>query len=322
MARSKSSTSRSQLGRKRVLLANPRGFCAGVTRAIDAVERALASFGKVYVRRAIVHNAGVIARLERMGAVFVNETDEVPHGSIVILSAHGVAKTVVHDARSSGLRVVDATCPLVAKVHSHVIKQHEQGRHIILVGHEGHPETIGTMGQVPTESVSLVSDVASLGALGFDRATKVAYAVQTTFSVSEARLVVEAIEARFDDVVGPRTSSICYATTNRQSAIAKIAERAGYVIVVGDLMSSNARRLVEVASGAGRGRAVLVASPDQLDWPSIDAASTIGMTAAASTPADAVENICEALATRGFAISEFDGVDEAARFKPVMLGTA
>lgn len=303
---------------RRVLLATPRGFCAGVVRAIDAVERALATYGPpVYVRRPIVHNQAVIARLERLGAIFVPEVADVPEGAVLIVSAHGVARAVRQSAGQH--RVLDATCPLVSKVHAHVLAQHAAGRHVLLIGHSGHPETVGTIGQVPAGSITLVANEGNLAELDLPARLPVAYAVQTTFSVAEARALIDAIEARFDDVVGPRAGNICYATTNRQSAIEAIAREADYVLVVGDASSSNANRLVEVAAAAGTGPATLIGSQLDLDWVLVEASQTIGMTAAASTPAHIVDSICDALAERGFVISEQTGVEEDVHFKPLVL---
>lgn len=308
---------------RRVLLANPRGFCAGVSRAVDAVERALSVFGPpVYVRRAIVHNRDVVKRLEAMGAIFVRETGDAPVGSIIILSAHGVGKEVAREAKARRQRVIDATCPLVAKVHAHVATHHRSGRHILLIGHADHPETVGTMGQVPVGAISVLTSLDDLDSLELPASTRIAYAVQTTFSVHDARILIEGIVRRFADVAAPRTGNICYATTNRQSAIERIAAKTDYVLVVGDPTSSNAKRLVEVAHRAGRGEAALVSGRSDLDWSIIDRMDTIGMTAAASTPSATVDNICDALAERGFFISETDGTEETVEFKPVVVGTA
>lgn len=305
---------------QRVLLANPRGFCAGVTRAIEAVEHALIAFGSpVYVRRPIVHNRAVTDRLTAMGAVFVQEVDEVPKGSVLFLSAHGVAPSVASAARARGLRIIDATCPLVAKVHAHVLGHYRAGRHVILIGHDGHPEVIGTMGQVPVGTVSLVSRSDEVERLHPPHTQGLAYAVQTTFAVREAQAIVTAIEARFGPVSGPRASNICYATTNRQKAIEAIAAQADCVIVVGDAMSSNANRLVEVARAAGCPEALLVSDHRDLDWAMIGGARTVGLTAAASTPDTCVRNVCDALAAKGFAIVEYEGFEETTMFRAVSL---
>lgn len=323
MASSKQRSLSNQGAERRVVLAKPRGFCAGVTRAIEAVERALALFGPpVYVRRPIVHNRDVIARLERLGAIFVKESSEVPDGAVLILSAHGAAQQVHRDSKSGDRHVFDATCPLVAKVHAHVVTQQHQGRHIILIGHAEHPETIGTIGQLPSGSFSLVCAVDEVQRLDLPPSTKIAFATQTTFSVRESHSIIAAITRKFADVAGPRSSSICYATTNRQTAIEAIAAQVDYVLVAGDAMSSNARRLVEVAAAAGGIDAVLVSGRDDLDWTRIDSARTVGLTAAASTPDSVVNNICDALADRGFVIGEYEGIEESVIFKPVAIGTA
>lgn len=304
---------------RRVLLANPRGFCAGVERAIAAVESALAQCGApVYVRRAIVHNGEVVARLEALGAVFVQEIEEIPHGAAAILSAHGSAATIKEAARARNLRLADAVCPLVAKVHNEVIGWHAAARHVLLIGHAGHPELVGTLGQVPVGAVSVIASAADLGALALSAATPIAYAVQTTFAQRDAAALIAAIAAQFADVQGPRASDICYATSNRQNAIEAIAHEADLVLVVGDPMSSNAQRLVEVAQAAGT-PAQLVSDPAELPTAQIAAAATVGLTAAASTPESAVRRICDALVAQGFTLYEAAGLRESMRFKPVDL---
>lgn len=306
---------------RRVLLANPRGFCAGVERAIAAVESALAQCGApVYVRRAIVHNGEVVARLEALGAVFVQEIEEIPRGAAAILSAHGSAATVKEAARARALRLADAVCPLVAKVHSEVIAWHAAGRHVLLIGHPGHPELIGTLGQVPAGAVSVIASTADIAALALPAATPIAYAVQTTFAQRDAAALIAALSAHFADVQGPRASDICYATSNRQNAIEQIAHAADLVLVVGDAMSSNAQRLVEVAQAVGT-PAQLVSDPAELPMAQITAAATIGLTAAASTPESAVRRVCDALVACGFTLYEAAGLRESMRFKPVDLSS-
>jgi (E)-4-hydroxy-3-methyl-but-2-enyl pyrophosphate reductase len=226
---------------------------------------------------------------------------------------------VIAAARTRALTIVDATCPLVAKVHADVIAHHRAGRLVLLIGHADHPEIVGTMGQVSDGAVVLVSTPADVARLGLPRGMKVAYAVQTTFAVREARDIISAIEARFADVAAPRSGNICYATTNRQAAIEAIAAEADYMLVVGDPRSSNANRLVDAALGVGCPKAVLANGEQDLDWRSIDAANTIGLTAAASTPASCVEEICRALADRGFSILEQEGFQESVLFKPVAI---
>ena len=307
-------------GRRRVLLANPRGFCAGVERAIEAVEQALQRHGKpVYVRRAIVHNRTVVERLEQQGAIFVQEVDEIPAGSVTVLSAHGSARSVKLAAQTRSLRVVDAMCPLVAKVHAEVEGWYRAGRHVLLIGHLGHPEVVGTLGQVPAGVVSVISHPDDLDVLDLAPNSAVAYAVQTTFSMRDAAVVIAAITQRFRDVAGPRANDICYATTNRQQAIETLAGRCDLVLVVGDPMSSNARRLVEVAKAAGCAEAQLIAEAVTLPLEAIAKATTIGLTAAASTPESAVSGVCAALVAHGFELIEVDGVVERVRFKPVLL---
>ena len=308
---------------RRVLLANPRGFCAGVQRAIDAVEQALELHGApVFVRRAIVHNQTVVARLESLGAVFVQEVDEVPEGAIAILSAHGSARSVRLAAQGRALRVVDAICPLVAKVHTEVEGWYRAGRHVLLIGHIGHPEVVGTLGQVPAGAISVVASPDDIDALDLPPNSAIAYAVQTTFGMRDADGMIGAIKARFRDVTGPRASDICYATSNRQSAIEEIATQADLVLVVGDTMSSNARRLVEVARAAGCAEAHLIADAAALPVDLVERATTIGLTAAASTPESAVDGVCEALSAHGFALEEADGTVEKVRFRPVSLAGA
>lgn len=305
---------------KRVLLANPRGFCAGVERAIDAVERALELYSApVYVRRAIVHNHNVVQRLERLGAVFVQEIDEIPQGSVAILSAHGSPKSIKIASDLRGLHVIDAICPLVAKVHSEVEKWYRSGRHILLIGHQGHPEIVGTLGQVPQGSISVISSSADLAGLALPRNTAVAYVTQTTFSVEDSALLIADIVSRFDDVAGPRSDDICYATTNRQNSIRAIALISDHVIVAGDPTSSNAQRLVETAKAAGCRFVHLVSDAAQIPLSTITNASTIGLTAAASTPDTIIDDICQTLAARGFVLEEAEGKIERVKFRDIVL---
>ena len=305
---------------RKVLLANPRGFCAGVQRAIDVVEQALERHGApVYVRRAIVHNRSVVESLERQGAIFVQEVEDIPEGAIAILSAHGSSRAVKLAAQGRNLRVVDAICPLVAKVHAEIEAWYRAGRHVLLIGHIGHPEIVGTLGQVPAGAASVVSRPQDLDALDLPPNTAIAYAVQTTFAAREAAETIAEIERRFADVAGPRSSDICYATTNRQNAIEAIAPHCDLVLVVGDTMSSNARRLVEVAQAAGCADARLIANADALPLETVEAAQTIGLTAAASTPESLISGVCAALTALGFEIIEAEGEQEQVRFKPVAL---
>lgn len=307
------------LPRLRVLLAAPRGFCAGVDRAIVAVEDALERFGApVYVRRPIVHNLTVVRALETKGAVFVEELEQVPEGAIILSSAHGAARTVAHDASRRGLNWFDAVCPLVSKVHREVVRHHRAGRHVILIGHHGHPEIEGTVGQVPDGAVSVVGDVTQLRALPLQPSQAVAYAVQTTYSVEEADAIIGALKEAFDDVQGPSGSDICYATTNRQAALRAIATRSDAVIVAGASFSSNANRLVELARAAGCVSVQLIADADALDWDMLSEARTIGITSAASTPEAIVSDILGLLAKRyRIDVEESGDVVETIAFRPV-----
>lgn len=307
---------------KRVLLANPRGFCAGVRRAIDAVQGALQTYGPpVYVRRAIVHNQEVVIDLQQRGAIFVQEIDDIPPGAIAVLSAHGSARSVKLSGEQRGLRMIDAICPLVAKVHAEVEDWHRAGRHVLLIAHQGHPEVVGTLGQLPAGAITVVSSPDEVARVTLPVDAPVAFAVQTTFSMRDAEQLIGAIQARFNDVVGPKASDICYATTNRQLAIEAIAARADLVLVVGDRMSSNAARLVEVARAAGCAQARLVAGGNDLPFELIEGARTIGVTAAASTPEFLVQTVCEALRGMGFMTEEVEGVRETMRFRPVRLSS-
>ncbi|HLH46897.1 MAG TPA: 4-hydroxy-3-methylbut-2-enyl diphosphate reductase, partial [Acidimicrobiales bacterium] len=280
-----------------VMLAEPRSFCAGVERAIETVERALDRFGApLYVRRQIVHNDHVVAGLEARGAVFVRELDEVPDGATVVLSAHGVAPAVRAEADRRGLRVVDATCPLVAKVHREVRRFADRGHQLVLIGHPGHDETEGTLGEA--DGIRLVEAPADVAGLDLDPDRTVAYATQTTLAPDETAATVAALRARFPDVVGPSASDICYATHNRQEAVRAIARRCDTVLVVGSPTSSNSRRLVEVASRAGS-PAHLVGDERDLDLTWLAGAGTVGLTAGASAPEDVVRRVLAALASLG-----------------------
>jgi 4-hydroxy-3-methylbut-2-enyl diphosphate reductase len=304
-----------------VILAAPRGFCAGVQRAIEAVEEALARFGApVYVRRPIVHNMTVVRSLEGKGAVFVQELDEVPAGAVVMFSAHGVAPGVADEAKRRSLTFYDAVCPLVSKVHREVARHYRNGRHILLIGHNGHPEVEGTLGQVPCGTVSVVSTVEQLRALDLPRELPVAYAVQTTYSVEDAAGIVDLILDRFDDVQAPATSDICYATTNRQSALRAIAGDSDAIIVVGASFSSNANRLADIAREAGCGSVQLVDDAAALDWALLADVGTIGITAAASTPESCVTDILETLGARfNLNVREHRDTTETMVFKTLRL---
>lgn len=306
--------------KRRVVLANPRGFCAGVERAIETVEEVLRRFGPpVYVRRAIVHNSRVVAHLEGRGAVFVEDVDGIPPGAIAILSAHGTSRAVKRAARARDLQIIDAVCPLVSKVHAEVESWYRAGRHVLLIGHQGHPEIVGTVGQIPTGAISVISKIEDIDALDLGSNTAMAYAVQTTFAVRDAQTIIAAISERFVDVAAPRASDICYATTNRQAAIEAIAREVELILVVGDPMSSNARRLVEVARAAGCPKSLLVSGADELPVDLVVPAGAIGISAAASTPDEAVSEVCNALVGFGFVIEEAEGLEERVRFRPVAL---
>ena len=282
-----------------ILLAGPRGFCAGVDRAILIVERAIERYGApVYVRHEIVHNRTVVERLEAKGAVFVDELSEVPDGVPVIFSAHGVPKSVPAEAESRKLFYLDATCPLVSKVHSEAEDHHEKGRQIILIGHAGHPEVVGTMGQLPDGAVLLVETVAQVETVHPADPDNLAYITQTTLSVDDTAAIVEALRQRFPRIVGPRKEDICYATTNRQAAVKAVAAQADAILVVGAPNSSNSMRLVEVARQAGCTRAMLIQRAADIDWHFLEGISRLGITAGASAPEDLVQDVIAACRQR------------------------
>lgn len=279
-----------------VLIAAPRGFCAGVDRAIEIVERALQRYGApVYVRHEIVHNRYVVDGLRAKGAIFVEELDEVPADSPVVFSAHGVPKAVPAEAERRGLSYLDATCPLVSKVHRQAERQVEAGRHILFIGHRGHPEVIGTFGQVPVGGMTLVETVDDVATLDFPADTPLAYLTQTTLSVDDTEQVIEALQARFPQIVAPKAEDICYATSNRQTAVKEIAPRSDLVLVIGAPNSSNSLRLVEVADRCGTpARLIQRASEIQPEW--LEGVSTLGLTAGASAPEALVREVIEKLA--------------------------
>ncbi len=283
-----------------LLLAAPRGFCAGVDRAIQIVELALAKFGApVYVRHEIVHNRFVVESLKAKGAVFVEELDEIPKTSQpVIFSAHGVAKAVPAAARARNLFSIDATCPLVFKVHNEAQRHFEQGLEIVLIGHAGHPEVEGTMGQLPAGAVKLVETVADVESFAPADAQKLAYVTQTTLSLDDTAEIVNALKRRFPDIVWPHKEDICYATTNRQVAVKAIAPRVDCMLVVGAPNSSNSLRLVEVAERAGCRKAMLIQRATDIDWPSLSGTAAIGITAGASAPETLVNEVIGALMER------------------------
>lgn len=299
-----------------ILLANPRGFCAGVERAIAIVERALEKFGApIYVRHEVVHNRYVVDGLKAKGAIFVEELAEVPDGATVIFSAHGVPQSVRLEAEQRGLKVFDATCPLVTKVHLEVSRLHKQGYEIVMIGHKGHPEVEGTMGQAtgPMHLVENVADVAQLK-VGAGGTAPLAYVTQTTLSVDDARVIVHALHARFPDIIGPRKDDICYATQNRQDAVKAMAGKVDVVIVVGSKNSSNSNRLREVAA-IGNIPAYLVDGADQIDAAWLDGNSRVGVTAGASAPEVLVNGVIDRLRTLGAgSIETLDGVAENVNF--------
>ncbi len=302
--------------RMRVILAQPRGFCAGVVRAIDIVERALEKYGEpVYVRHEIVHNRHVVEALKNKGARFVEELDEVPDGSVTVFSAHGVPQTVFKDAQARALPVIDATCPLVSKVHSQGKRYVSHGRTLVLIGHAGHPEVEGTMGQVGAV-VHLVQSEKDVDTLPIPVDTPVAYVTQTTLSIDDTRGVIAALKRRFTDIVGPETSDICYATQNRQMAVRGLCRVADVILVVGAKNSSNSNRLREIGIEEGV-PSYLIADGDELDPAWIEGKNVVGLTAGASAPEALVLNVIEAL--RGVCgdleVSELEGKKEHIEFR-------
>lgn len=281
-----------------ILLANPRGFCAGVERAIEIVERALELYGApIYVRHEVVHNKFVVDDLRAKGAVFVEELDEVPDGATVIFSAHGVSQAVRREAAQRSLRVFDATCPLVTKVHGEVTRMHDAGREIVMIGHRGHPEVEGTMGQTDGD-IYLVENVDDVARLQVKDESRLVYVTQTTLSVDDARTIVHALEARFPKITGPRKDDICYATQNRQDAVKQMAERCDLVIVVGSPNSSNSNRLREVARNRGV-EAYLVDGADEIRPEWLAGKRHVGVTAGASAPEVLVQQVISRLETLG-----------------------
>lgn len=300
-----------------VRLATPRGFCAGVDRAIQIVERALEKYGApVFVRHEIVHNRHVVERLKALGAVFVKELDECPDDRPVVFSAHGVPRAVPEAARSRDMFFLDATCPLVSKVHVECERRHDEGRHIILIGHAGHPEVIGTMGQLPAGAISLVETVEDAQAFQRPGDQLLAYATQTTLSVDDTAEILAVLKARFPELPDPHKEDICYATTNRQEAVKRLGEGSDLVLVVGSRNSSNSARLVEVALRAGARDAHLVDDASAIDWRWFDTVQTVGVTAGASAPEKLIADLVDAIVTRFDAtVTEDDGVRESVTFK-------
>ncbi|MHB1469031.1 MAG: 4-hydroxy-3-methylbut-2-enyl diphosphate reductase [Solirubrobacteraceae bacterium] len=299
---------------KRVLLAAPRGYCAGVDRAVQTVEHALAMHGPpVYVRKEIVHNKNVVAELRKQGAVFVESETEVPEGELTVFSAHGVAPSVRENAQDRHLQTIDATCPLVTKVHVEARRFAEKGYTIVLVGHDGHEEVEGTMGEAPAQMV-LVESEEDVQSLELEDPTRVAYITQTTLSVGETASIVAALKERFPEIVGPRTDDICYATTNRQAAVRRMAGECDLVLVVGSGNSSNSVRLVEVARDCGT-QAYLVDSAAEVDEGWLDGVEVLGITSGASAPEHLVQELVGFFRERGVTdVSEVDAVREDVRF--------
>lgn len=276
-------------------LAAPRGFCAGVDRAIQIVERALAKYGApVFVRHEIVHNRHVVQSLEARGAIFIDEIDQVTPGRPVVFSAHGVPKSVPEAAQDQGLFYIDATCPLVSKVHIEAQRHHAQGSEVVLIGHAGHPEVIGTMGQLPAGAVSLLETVDDTDKFQPRDATRLAYITQTTLSVDDTAEIIAALQRRFPDIAGPPREDICYATSNRQTAVKAIAAKCDVLLVLGAPNSSNSMRLVEVAMRAGCPRALLVQNAAELDMASFQGIRSLGVTAGASAPEILVQQVLDA----------------------------
>ena len=300
-----------------ILLASPRGFCAGVDRAIQIVEHALSRYGRpVYVRHEIVHNRFVVERLEAQGAIFVDELDEVPDDRPVVFSAHGVPKAVPAEASRRNLLYVDATCPLVSKVHREAERHADSGRAVILIGHAGHPEVIGTMGQLAEGKVLLVEDVAQAETLEVPDPRNLAYATQTTLSVDDTTAIVAALRHRFPTIQGPKTEDICYATTNRQAAVKAIARRCDALVVIGAPNSSNSMRLVEVAANYGCATSRLVQRAADMDWEWLGDASRLGITAGASAPELLVDELIAACRQRyDVTVEEVRTTEESVVFK-------
>ena len=309
----------------RLLIAAPRGFCAGVDRAIRIVEMALEKYGRpVYVRHEIVHNRSVVQRLERLGAVFIEELSEAPDDSRVIFSAHGVPKSVPEEAERRKLFYLDATCPLVSKVHIEAEIHHRAGRTIILVGHAGHPEVIGTMGRLPEGTMTLVESAKDAERVSPPEGASLAYITQTTLSVEDTAEIVAVLKRRFPSIVGPHKEDICYATTNRQEAIKEIVPRVDTVFVIGSANSSNSMRLVEVARRAGAQRAKLIENAGAIDWDLVEGANIVGLSAGASAPEVLVEEVIAAFRARfDLTVEEVTLMHEDVEFKlPRALQTA
>jgi 4-hydroxy-3-methylbut-2-enyl diphosphate reductase len=306
--------------RKRVLLAKPRGYCAGVDRAVQTVEEALKLYGPpIYVRKQIVHNKHVVRTLEARGAIFVEETEEVPEGAIVIFSAHGVAPEVYEQARQRNLRAIDATCPLVTKVHVQARRFAAEGYNVVLIGHAGHEEVVGTMGEAP-DAITLVESVADVERLSFPEGTKLAYITQTTLSVDETGEIITALRGRFPEIRAPKREDICYATSNRQWAVKEMLPQIDLLLVIGSRNSSNSNRLVDVAR-AGGVAAHLIEDESAIDESWLEGVETVGITSGASAPERLVTRVCDWFRARGVSeIEPYRLVDEDVEFRlPVEL---
>lgn len=301
-----------------IILTNPRGFCAGVDRAISIVELALEIHGApIYVRHEVVHNRFVVDGLKAKGAIFVEELDEVPDGAIVIFSAHGVSQSVRHEAKRRELKVFDATCPLVTKVHMQVARASKKGTKAILIGHEGHPEVVGTMGQYDNEKggIFLVEDVEDIAKLGLKEDEDLTFMTQTTLSIDDTSDVIEALKQKYPAIQGPRKNDICYATTNRQQAVRELAKLAQLVLVVGSKNSSNSNRLAELASRMGT-PSQLIDGPQDIDPNWLQGVTTIGITAGASAPEILVQSVVDHLKTLGVTkVEELEGCEENTVFE-------
>ena len=302
---------------KRLTLATPRGFCAGVDRAVKIVEAALEKFGKpIYVRHEIVHNKTVVDGLVAKGAIFVKELDEVPDGAPVVFSAHGVSRAVFAAADERHMIAIDATCPLVTKVHIEVRRHVDNNRHLLLIGHAGHPEIEGTMGQVNADQVTLIETVEDAHTVQPPEDSNLAFATQTTLSVDDTAEIISVLQFRFPDISGPRGEDICYATTNRQKAVKVIANNVDLMLVIGASNSSNSQRLVEVAKHAGAADAMLIANKDAISWERADKAGHIGLSAGASAPESLVQDVIQALADRyDLTVTEHGHIRETVNFK-------
>ncbi len=302
---------------KQLTLAAPRGFCAGVDRAVKIVEVALEKFGKpIYVRHEIVHNKTVVDGLAAQGAIFVKELDEVPNGATVVFSAHGVSRAVIAAAEERRMIAVDATCPLVTKVHVEARRHTANNYHLLLIGHAGHPEVEGTMGQVNADQVTLIETVEDARKVQPPKYSDLAFATQTTLSVDDTAEIISVLQFRFPNITGPRGEDICYATTNRQKAVKDIANDVDLMLVIGASNSSNSQRLVEVAKRAGAADAMLIADKDAIAWERADTADHIGLSAGASAPESLVQGVIQALADRyDLTVHEHGHIRETVNFK-------